>query len=237
MAQRTQHEPNAPPTFHLAHRYMDGLRFDGIWEYAVQTAAGPWHWKALPLLDAPSSSATHRDPQGAWWCVSQCATIMAQARLAAKLPKERASRPDPLEVEHVLQALLPGCEVQAEQPVTIHSITDLATVLEGRGCALLRLEGEASTGHTSSTRWVWMIGIEMQCGAEGKVSALLVVGPRWPAPWGSGFGAKLRPWKGGRWKLCSVDGEVMQGRVTAVIAVKPLVHRASIPFQGIRRRL
>ncbi|GAB2458596.1 hypothetical protein GCM10027082_06490 [Comamonas humi] len=229
MAQRTQYEPNAPPTFHLAHRYMEGLRFNGVWEYPVQTSAGQWRWKALPLLDASSSSAAHLDPQGAWWCVRQCAAVMAQARPAAKLPKGRASCPETGQVAHALQTLLPGCEVQAEEPVTSQSIDDLATVLEGRGCALLRLEGDARSDGSSSVRWVWLVGTEMQHGTEGRLSALLVVGPRWPAPWGSGFGAKLRPWEDGRWKLCSMDGEVMQGRITAVIVVKPLAHRASTP--------
>lgn len=221
MAQRTQHEPNAPPTFHLDHRYMEGLRFDGIWEYPVQTVAGQWRWKALPLSDAPSGSATLRDPQGAWWCVRQCAAVTAQARPAAKLLKGRALCPEAGQVAHVLQTLLPSCEVQAEESIISRSIDDLATVLEGGGCALLRLDGDAGSDGSSAVRWIWLVGIEMQHGTEGRLSALLVVGPRWPAPWGSGFGAKLRPWEDGRWKLCSVDGEVMQGRVTAVIAVEP----------------
>lgn len=235
MGQRAKPEPIVPNSFHLAHRYMEGLRFDGVWEYPVQTSTGQWRWKAL-LPEAASEKAARDDPQGVWWCVRQCAAVMAQqARSAAKLPRGRAPRPEAEQVAHALQALLPDCEIQTEEAFTDNSLDDLATVLEERGGVLLRLESEARACGSTSVRWAWMVGVETQVSIEGSsVSALLVVGPSWPAPWGSGFGSKVRPLEGGRWKLCSVDGEVMQGRVTAWIAVSGLP--SSFLASGIHRR-
>ncbi|MGE8453799.1 MAG: hypothetical protein ACN6OP_24960, partial [Pseudomonadales bacterium] len=170
------------------------------------------------------SSATRLDPQGAWWCVRQCAAVMAQARPTAKLLKGRAPCPETGQVVHALQASLPGCEVKAEESITCRAIDDLATMLERRGCALLQLEGKVHAADSSGVFWIWMVGTETQYGANSRrETALLVVGQHWPAPWSTGFGAKVFPHDDGRWKLCSVDGEVIQGRLTALITVKPMV--------------
>ena len=209
---------------HLVHRYVDGLRFDGVWEYQVLTSSGRIRWKALPLLEAPSTAAQLLDAQGAWWCVQRCAAFMSQrVRLTVKLSKGHTPCPQDTEVAQALKALLPDCEVQIGDSILGHSVEHLAAVLEERGSALLRLERSTSSDSLSCVCWLWVVGIEAQYGVKGQIRALLVVGPRWPAPWGSGFGAKVFPYGDGYWRLSSVDGEVMHARVTACIAAKRVV--------------
>lgn len=230
MARHTEIEPALPTAFHLAHRYVHGLRLDGIWEYRVRTAAGTWRWKALPLLEAKASLD---DPDGAWWCVRRCAALMAQQGLhAIRLPTRRAPAPETTEVVQVLQAMLPRCKVHQLDIDVENPIVDLAQVLEGRGCALLRLDRGAGANGASTACWLWMVGIETRYqvllsgqrlpSTEGLRHALLVVGPRWPAPWGSGFGAKVLPLEDGSWRFSSVDGEVLRGRLKALSVVRPV---------------
>ena len=222
---------------YLQHRYMRGLRFDGLWEHPVKTPAGRWRWKALPLLEAPSASAEHQDPEGVWWCISRCIAFMAQRDLKAfKLPKGRRTERSPRlateEVVHVLQEGLLGHAVQVLEIGAADAVTDLATVPNDHGSALLRLERTVGGRGGASACWIWMVGVETlhQDLAEdrtpsdtaGLFNALLVVGSRWPAPWGCGFGAKVLCQEGGSWKLSSVDGEVMRGRLTAWIDVTPV---------------
>lgn len=66
-----------------------------------------------------------------------------------------------------------------------------------------------------------MVGTETRVG-DNSLSALLVVGPHWPAPWGSGFGARVQAQLDGSWKICSVDGKVMRVRMTDCITVEHL---------------
>ena len=144
------------------------------------------------------------------------------------------------------------CGDTANQPIDIAAnidanvaadiAADMAQVLQAGGCALLRLERldrkVKCNDSSPNVRWAWMVGMEAwhQARADrpmqgstnstatvSTVHALLVVGPHWPAPWGSGFGAKLRPQVDGSWRLASTDGEVMHCRVTACIVVKPAV--------------
>ena len=203
MAQRSRPEPVQSGAFHLEHRYMYGLRFDGLWSYLARNSAGAWRWKALPLPEASSARVRLGDPQGAWWCARQCAAVMNPS------------------------ALPPQSLVKAQ-------------VLLAGGCALLRLESldrkAERNGNAASVRWAWMVGMEtwhqtradrpMQgsidsTGTDSTVHALLVVGPHWPALWGSCFGAKVRAQTGGSWRLASTDGEVMHCKVTACIAIQP----------------
>jgi hypothetical protein len=97
---------------------------------------------------------------------------------------------------------------------------DLLATIEKQGCALLRFEATARASEPSPVRWVWMVGTEARVG-DSSLSALLVVGPHWPAPWGSGFGAKAQRLPDTSWKICSVDGEVMRGRLTGCITAGP----------------
>ena len=144
------------------------------------------------------------------------------------------------------------CSDTANQPIDIaanidanvaaDTAVDMAQVLHAGGCALLRLERldrkVERNGSVPVVRWTWLVGLEtwhqtradrpMQgsidsTGTDSSVHALLVVGPRWPAPWGGGFGAKVRPHADGSWRLASTDGEIMHCRVTACIAIQPAV--------------
>ena len=81
MAQRSRPEPAPSGAFHLEHRSMDGLRFDGLWSYLARNSAGAWRWKALPLPETPSAWIRLSDPQGAWWCARQCAAVMNPSAL------------------------------------------------------------------------------------------------------------------------------------------------------------
>ena len=247
-----EHEPVPSRSFHLAHRYVDRLRFDGGWTYLARNRAGAWRWKALPLPEAPSAWVKLGDPQGAWWCARQCAAVMSQSAVPPQsLVNTPIPHPDSVSLAQALQALLPDCSVQMREvgdtanpamDVTVNIAADMAKVLQAGGSALLRLESVVRASSISAVRWAWMVGIETRHPAhadrpaqeqtdsavtgstdtDSTIHALLVVGPHWPAPWGSGFGAKLRPQADGSWRAASADGEVMHCRVTACIAIQPI---------------
>ena len=249
MAQRSRPEPVQSGAFHLEHRYMYGLRFDGLWSYLARNSAGAWRWKALPLPEASSARVRLGDPQGAWWCARQCAAVMnpsalpPQSLVKARVPHPR--EPEPAALAQALQAFFPDCSVQMHEcgdtaNQAMETAADMAQVLLAGGCALLRLESldrkAERNGNAASVRWAWMVGMEtwhqtradrpMQgsidsTGTDSTVHALLVVGPHWPALWGSCFGAKVRAQTGGSWRLASTDGEVMHCKVTACIAIQP----------------
>lgn len=213
---------DSPASFQLQHRYMAGLRFNGIWDSQVRARAGQWRWKALDLWEPSSRETRQFDPQGAWWCVRQCSALMAQrSRTSPQLPKLRSPCPEPSEM---LQALLPICNVRelntndAEGPPG-RFIDELVSTIEKQGCALPRFEAAAKPSVASRVRWVWMVGTEARV-EDNSLSALLLVGPHWPAPWGSGFGARVLAQVDGRWKICSVDGKVMRARMTDCITVE-----------------
>ena len=246
MAQRSRPEPAQSGAFHLEHRYIEGLRFDGLWSYLARNSAGAWRWKALPLPEAPSAWVRFGDPEGASWCARQCAAVMSPGAVPPQsLVMTPIPHPEPAALAQALQAFLPDCSVQmrecgeaAHQSMDIAA--DMAQVLQAGGCALLRLENldrkAERNGSAASVRWAWMVGMEawhqarankpMQgsmnsTGTDNSVHTLLVVGPHWLAPWGCGFGAKLRAQADGTWRLASTDGEVMHCRVTACIAIQP----------------
>lgn len=240
-----EHEAVPSRSFHLEHRYMDGLRFDGVWMYLAKGRAGARRWKALPLPEAPLAWASLGDPQGAWWCARQYAAVMSPSAVPPQsLVKTQMPHPEPAALVQALQALLPNCAVQMREcgekaNQTMDIAADMAQVLQAGGCTLLRLESldrkVERNGSAALVRWAWMVGMEtwhqahtdgpMQgsmnsTGTDNSVHALLVVGPHWSAPWGGGFGAKLRPQTDGGWRLASTDGEVMHCRVTACIAIQ-----------------
>ena len=251
MVKKSKHKPAQPGSFYLEHRYMDGLRFDGVWTYLARNRVGAWRWKALPLPEAPSAWIRRRDPQGAWWCVRQCAAVMNPSAVPPRsLVNTPIPHPDPVSLAQALQTLLPDCSIQVREyadavnqtmDIAATVATEMTRVLQAGGCALLRLEGGANTDRSPRVRWVWMVGIEawlhalsdrpiqgamISTGTDSTIHALLVVSPHWPAPWGGGFGAKVRPQADGSWRLASADGEVMHCRVTACIAVLPAVPAA-----------
>lgn len=177
MAQRSRPEPAQSGTFHLEHRYMEGLRFDGVWSYLARNSAGAWRWKVLPLPEAPSAWVRLGDPQGAWWCARQCAAVMnpsalpPQSRVKARVPHPRA--PKPAALVQALQALLPDCSVQMHgcsdtanqaMDIAVNMAADMAQVLQAGGCALLRLASldrkVERNGSAASVRWAWMVGTE-----------------------------------------------------------------------------
>lgn len=215
--------PDTGVSFQLQHRYMAGLRFNGIWEYQAQTRAGQWRWRAINLWEPSSKETKELDPQGAWWCLRQSSVLMGRRSRAIQQPHKQL--PPCPNLKEMLQAMPISCnvrELDAEhgEGTLCSAIDDLVATIEKQGCALLRFEVAASTSVPSRMQWVWMVGAETRVGDNG-MSALLVVGPHWSAPWGSGFGAKAQPLPGGNWRICSVDGEVMRGRLTAAITVEP----------------
>ena len=167
------------------------------------------------------------------------------------LVKTPMPHPEPTALAQALQAFLPDCSVQmrecgdtANQRIDIAAdiAADMAQVLQAGGCTLLRLESldrkVERNDNSPNVRWAWMVGMEawhqaradrpMQgsidsTATDSTVHVLLVVGPHWPAPWGSGFGAKVRAQADGSWRLASTDGEVMHCKVTACIVVKSAV--------------
>lgn len=246
------HEPVPSRSFHLEQRYMDGLKFDGVWSHVARNSAGAWRWKALPLPETPLARVRLGDPQGAWWCARQCVAVMSPSAVPPQsLVKTPMPHPEPAALVQALQAFLPDCSVQmrecgdkANQPIDIAAnidanvaadiAADMAQVLHAGGCALLRLESldrkVERNDSSPNVRWAWMVGMEawhqaradrpMQRSIDSNatdstVHALLVVGPHWPAPWGSGFGAKVRAQADGSWRLASTDGEVMHCRITS----------------------
>ena len=192
MVKKSKHEPEHEPvpshSLHLAHRYMDGLRFDGVWSHVARNSAGAWRWKALPLPimpampKAPSARSRLGDPQGAWWCARQCAAVMSPSAVPAQsLVKTPMPPPEPAALVQALQALLPNCTVQirecgdtASQPIDIAAnidanvaadiAADMAQVLHAGGCALLRLESldrkVECNDSSPNVRWAWMVGME-----------------------------------------------------------------------------
>lgn len=215
--------PDARASFQLQHRYMAGLRFNGIWQYQVQTRAGQWRWRAIDLWEPFSNETRELDPQGAWWCVRQRSAFMGRRSRANHQPhKQLPPCPNLNEMLQVMPICCKVWELNAEymEGTLCSYIDDLVATIERQGCALLRFEATASTSEPSHVRWVWMVGAETRL-SDNSLSALLVVGPHWSAPWGSGFGAKAQPLPGGSWRICSVDGEVMRGRLTAAITVEP----------------
>ena len=252
MAQRSRPEPAQSGAFHLEHRYMEGLRFDGLWSYLKRNSTGAWRWKVLPMPEAPSAWVRLGDPQGAWWCARQCSAVMSPSAVPPQsLVKTPMPHPEPTALAQALQAFLPDCSVQmrecgdtANQRIDIAAdiAADMAQVLQAGGCTLLRLESldrkVERNDNSPNVRWAWMVGMEawhqaradrpMQgsidsTATDSTVHVLLVVGPHWPAPWGSGFGAKVRAQADGSWRLASTDGEVMHCKVTACIVVKSAV--------------
>lgn len=145
--------------------------------------------------------------------------------------KSRVPYPDIKEVADILQNLLPDHILQVLDVITRISIADMVKVLEGRGCALLQIKADPFAIGALPVCWIWMVGVETrhynrtdgerQSSAAGEVQALLVVGPQCPAPWGSGFGAKVYLLEDGTCQLRSVDGQLMQGRLAVVSVLKP----------------
>lgn len=210
-------------SFQLQHRYMAGLRFNGFWEYQVQARARQRRWKAMDLWEPSLREMRESDPQWAWWCVRQCSALMGRSsRASPQLPKPRSPCPEPSEMLQELPLSCKARELNTDdaQGALGRYIDDLLATIEKQGCALLRFEATARASEPSRVRWVWMVGTEARVG-DNSLSALLVVGPHWPAPWGSGFGARAHALPDGSWKICSVDGEVMRGRLTACITAGP----------------
>ena len=185
MVKKSKHEPEHGPvpshSLHLAHRYMDGLRFDGVWSHVARNSAGAWRWKALPLPimpampKAPSARSRLGDPQGAWWCARQCAAVMSPSAVPPQpLVKTPMPHPEPAALAQALQAFLPNCAVQMREcgdtanqsmDIAVNMAADMAQVLRAEGCALLRLESldrkVERNDNSLNVRWAWMVGMEV----------------------------------------------------------------------------
>lgn len=217
---------------HLEQRYLQGLRFAGTWEYPVALPSGRRRWQTLPLLEASPARTADPDPQGAWWCIRRCAAVMGQQswRLL-RTAKQCSPQPEAAQVVQALQELLPNCLVHAPSFPSELPMAHIARLLHHGGCALLQLGFMPRIGNTATVYWAWVVGVETcrvvapsedQIITTETLQALLVVGQRWSAPWGSGFGAKLQRGNIERCMLCSVDGQRLQGSCTAVVAVAPV---------------
>ena len=212
----------------LVHQYMRGIRFDGLWQYQVATPSGRKRWKLL-LLDTGDIQAA--DPNGLGWCLTRCAAVMAQT----PMPKDPGHTRIPPRSDSVpeWEALFPECEIGRFSGTDKTSLACLAAVMERGGCALLKLalRSRQLRGGEDPASWVWVVGVELQSLTSGphgnsspakpKVRAALVVSPSLPAPWASGFGARV-PWEeAGPCVLGSVDGQRLEGRCTQVVTIAP----------------
>lgn len=219
-------------TIHLEHRYLQGLRFAGAWAYPMTLPSGRRRWQTLPLLEPSSVRTADHDPQGAWWCVRRCAAVMGQRSLRSlRAVQQWSPAPEAAQVAQALQELLPSCLVYPSHLFSELPMAHIARLLDNGGCALLRLAFMPYAGNTAKVYWAWVVGVETCCFVtrgeapaitKETLQALLLVGQRWAAPWGSGFGAKLQRAGTERCMLCSVDGQRLQGSCTAVVVVTPV---------------
>lgn len=200
----------------LAHRFVRGLRFDGLWQYAVRMASGRTSWKELPLQPNPHARACMDDPEGAWWCVRRSAAVLRGAPWrSVRLPHGLPPRPDAEEVGRVLGAMLPGWTLQSRQDIPA-SLEGTSHALEGGGCALVRLTLPAS--HRPTAYWAWVVGAE----AQDRGRALLVVGPQWLPCWGCGYGARVMADANGACHVRSTEGQhLLCDGMQALLLVSP----------------
>ena len=222
-----QHVSTTTTALQLVHHYMQGLRFEGSWTYHVTTPFGRKHWHELPPLDV--SEHFDSDPQGAWWCMRRCMAVLERRawRSSPALPSEPLLEVAEMVVQ--LQALLPNHRVHTSHASGKPLLHQVAEAMQNGGCALVRFVSTSQAIGTSQTHWLWAVGAEtqrlsVQCQshsttvcAKGRVGTILVVGQAWPAPWGSGFGARLGRRYKSTYALSSVDGQRLRGSCVAVM--------------------
>lgn len=197
----------------MVHRYLRGLRFEGLWRYGVLDRCRRLRWKTLPLPSPFGREAD--DPDGAHWGVCGCVAVLGQRIWPRARSQVRLRRhPNVPEVMQALRRALPGWA-----PQVMHGEADVATkticeALEQGGCALVRLK--YSRGTRPVVTWAWVVGVEV----GARVRALLVTGVQWPAPWGCGYGARLRALATGDWQVLGTDGQsqVCEGARIVILA-------------------
>jgi hypothetical protein len=203
----------------LVHRFMPGLRFDGLWRYAVRESESTLRWDELPLESEVSRASG--DPDGAWWCVRRCVAVLGQRAWRLVLPPQALQRcPSIAQVERVLHTLLPGWDLGTEQGGALASMNAIVRALEQGGSALVRLvlQGPRRQG----VCWAWVVGVEMRARApvQAQERALLVVGAPWHAPWGCGYGARLMPGEHGAWVVRSTEGQCLACEAVEVVVLE-----------------
>lgn len=197
--------------------FMAGLRFEGLWRYAVRRTPGGRHvWQRLlcEMREVPSPP-TAADPEGAWWCARRCAAVLGQLpwETMCKVPTPSAA---PAQLAQALGPVLPACRLQILSTCQVRA---LEGVLASGGGLLVRLHRQGAR------HWVWVVGIERR----GRSGSLLVVAPRWLAPWGCGYGARLWVQGTGRWTLRGTDGQRLEGLGLEALGVLPC--RPSLPSE------
>ncbi|QIL80834.1 hypothetical protein G7047_13655 [Diaphorobacter sp. HDW4A] len=222
----------AGKAFGLAHRYMQGIRFDGVWEYQVVAASGRKRWQSLPPDSEHAQRTDSEDHlESLAWCLRRCTAVMTKRPMGSIAVQLQLAEQAINSV--VWEALFPACEIRHSNAIVKASMNCLARVLERGGCALLKLALHRAQRRDSEPAgcWVWVVGVEVQKLPEPEdrhwiisdemVRAALVVSHSWAAPWGSGFGARVSWDAVGRCILCSVDGERLQGRCADIVVIEP----------------
>jgi len=201
----------------LTHRFLHGLRFDGLWQYPVQLASGHLSWRELPLEPVSRRQAPMGDPEGIWSCVRRCVAALRRATWkSVHLPHHLPPRPDSEGVAQVLLSMLPGWAVQQPQDEPA-SMVSVCHALERGGCALLRMR--LLSAYQPAVCWAWVVGAEMQ----KHVCALLVVGPQLAPCWVCGYGARVTVGARGVCHVRCTDGRHLRcdGMEVLILAPEP----------------
>jgi len=195
------------------HYFMAGLRFEGLWRHAVRrTPGGRLAWLRLPCEEHEAAVQPTADPEGAWWCARRCVAVLGQLPWNALSSWDAARDPSPAPVPLALalEQALPASRAQILPPPKCQAWA-LEGVLESGGGLLVRLHRQGAM------HWVWVVGAERR----GCSQSLLVVAPPWLAPWGCGYGARLRIQRQGRWALRGTDGQRLEGLGLEGLSVLP----------------
>lgn len=203
-------------------RYLNGLRFEGRWEYLLNMPSGRNRWSLLPTgHDHPAP----RDPHGLWWCIRRCvAVLLQQTWSASPLPLQLPPNPGARELLEILDVLLPGWKMLRH----IHAgSTPLrcAQAVERGGSALMKLEFDGNGEPEPRVAWAWVVGSAWPPqsafqtplpsppaerpappGAPATARLLVVLPPGWTRPMPGHYAARIAVDALGNCSLEHVDG-------------------------------
>ena len=188
----------------LVHTFAAGLRFDGELSFLARLPFGRTAWRRLPTLET--------SPEGS----GLAALLQAEALLTSREPSARALR-------RVSQpgrpAMVPGdCllrlpELAPDLVARWHPGRTLLQADEPMCCPAL-----ACLAGREGMRWALVTGVELAIGEEEPCPrALLLLDPRLPAPWATGYNARLLLDRD-RWQ--GLDGEVQATGLLGLIELR-----------------
>lgn len=213
----------------LVHRYMPGIRFDGLWEYQVANSSGELRWSFLPMDEG---DAGRDDPDGLGWCLCKCIAVTTQRPLLKVVDVERL-------LAHLMdmgdwKATQAGYEVVHVKKSAEITMDSVARLLEEGGCVLMKIEkrGKKRQPEKVEATWVWVVGVEFQIAPQDPlpkdgtvnsvVRSLLTVWKTNAPPWASGYGARLSLLKEEECLMSSTDGHWLQGRCMEALFLVPM---------------